>query len=819
MPTRSPSYYDSRSRSRGRSPYTPYSRSRGRSRSADSRYSDRSYYSDAFHSDDSRGRRRRSRSRTPPSYKTYSKPVKAASKKFNTKKPIRKSGAATSTPRPGFQDVVTKRMLSARRLKINELRNEIDTLMKSLNEIRSENKALKRDNVLQNKQLDRLQDQEGELPQMIDSHNREVRSLKEQIRKWKEKNERANKSLRNAEDELSKSQRKVKRLQEIADDKKLEERGELSRRLGKAENDLEERNHRIQQLERHIENLEKSHRREIVTELKKHASLKLELETLQSDLEYTKIHLRDKEKELEVRNIYQNRIALAQRGGSQASLQALEPPARYQPPPKSPEISPRQRAKQFEQKRREEQKTKAKELATRSFDSPNSSARIPAIKASKAIENSGKPKQEPQQIQKQKKVSTQKVSKPKPQPEVIKESNEGATSKLAHQPKPPETPKLESEGSWDDIFRKQKQITASQPKDSLDDSFTTSFNKRLAEEQRVREREKREAREQQERERLQQQQEEVEKAKRAREEHERRNREEEMRRGREEKEWHQRELQQQQMEEREAREKELQKAREEAEERARIAREQEKKRLENDARAAEERRKKDLLLQKMKEIDSGSSATPPTLGLRAKPSVGNTNDSTFGGDFFLTSGDADASTKGKDYSFRKTDENLFRGFPANKTSNNSTDLFGTENKKNNGLFASNKKDSIFTDNDDDLDFGGYQPSSFGAGKATQPRTRLQAENNNTWKVKDSGNKSAVINDIFGDDDSFSSRKPKATGKQQKPSGFPWEDNSDKPSTPNKILPLRPRADHATIHSKPTVRAIDDFDDDLEEVVL
>jgi len=64
-----------------------------------------------------------------------------------------------------------------------------------------------------------------------------------------------------------------------------------------------------------------------------------------------------------VRNIYQNRIALAQRKGSISSLPALEPPARYQPPAKSPDISPRQRIKQFEQKRREEQKAKAKEVS------------------------------------------------------------------------------------------------------------------------------------------------------------------------------------------------------------------------------------------------------------------------------------------------------------------------------------------------------------------------------------------------------------------------------------------------------------------------
>lgn len=60
--------------------------------------------------------------------------------------------------------------------------NEIDLLMKQLDEIRRENKSLKRDNVLQTKQLDKFQDQEGELPQLMDSHNKELRSLKEQIR-------------------------------------------------------------------------------------------------------------------------------------------------------------------------------------------------------------------------------------------------------------------------------------------------------------------------------------------------------------------------------------------------------------------------------------------------------------------------------------------------------------------------------------------------------------------------------------------------------------------------------------------------------------
>ena len=52
--------------------------------------------------------------------------------------------------------------------------------------------------------------------------------------------------MRGTEDELSRSQKNVKKLQLISDDKKLEERDELSSRLSRAEQDLDEKNNRIQ---------------------------------------------------------------------------------------------------------------------------------------------------------------------------------------------------------------------------------------------------------------------------------------------------------------------------------------------------------------------------------------------------------------------------------------------------------------------------------------------------------------------------------------------------------------------------------------------
>lgn len=144
---------------------------------------------------------------------------------------------------------------------------------------------------------------------------------------------------------------------------------------------------------------------------------------------------------------------------------------------------------------------------------------------------------------------------------------------------------------------------------------------------------------------------------------------------------------------------------------------------------------------------------------------------------------------------------------------------------------SNKRASLFSDNNDS-DFGGYDPSSFGGpNKQSGPRAKPVAAKDNTWKESAAGGKRASgIGDLFGsdpkpkaqpsifdnDDDIFGS-SPKASVPNRKTS-LPWESDS-KPAVADKMLPRRPRADHTTIHNKPTVRAIDDFDDDLEEVML
>ncbi|XP_022257525.1 lebercilin-like [Limulus polyphemus] len=88
---------------------------------------------------------------------------------------------------PQERNYVTQRLLSARRLKINELRNELEDTQRQVREVEQENRFLKRLQLKQERDLARLQNSKGELPEMLQSHSEEVRVLKKLLSKAKEK--------------------------------------------------------------------------------------------------------------------------------------------------------------------------------------------------------------------------------------------------------------------------------------------------------------------------------------------------------------------------------------------------------------------------------------------------------------------------------------------------------------------------------------------------------------------------------------------------------------------------------------------------------
>ena len=98
--------------------------------------------------------------------------------------PGKNQKAGSSSPK---MDYVTKRMLSARRIKINELRNEIEDLQQQLNDKVTENRTLQREQHLREKALLKFESEENDMANTLQKHNAEVRVLKETIRKNKGK--------------------------------------------------------------------------------------------------------------------------------------------------------------------------------------------------------------------------------------------------------------------------------------------------------------------------------------------------------------------------------------------------------------------------------------------------------------------------------------------------------------------------------------------------------------------------------------------------------------------------------------------------------
>ncbi|NXJ69047.1 LCA5 protein, partial [Rostratula benghalensis] len=205
-------------------------------------------------------------------------------------------------------DLVTKRVLSARLLKINELRNELTELHIKLDEVQKENRALKRLQHRQEKALNKFEDTENEIAQLLARHNNEVRILRERLRKAQERERASERRLRDSEEELYRTKTLLQKLKKLSEDKHLAERDELAKKLAYAESRLEESEKRIKDLEKNLELSGSSFQRELLSKKKKMYEAQEEKRVLQEELNHLNQKLKEKERELEAKNIYANRM-------------------------------------------------------------------------------------------------------------------------------------------------------------------------------------------------------------------------------------------------------------------------------------------------------------------------------------------------------------------------------------------------------------------------------------------------------------------------------------------------------------------------------
>ncbi|XP_071956780.1 uncharacterized protein [Antedon mediterranea] len=199
-------------------------------------------------------------------------------------------------------------MLSAKGHTINRLRSENDEVKQKYEESVREIRLLKQLQRKQERALDKFEGTESELPELLRKHSAEIDSLHQRVRKYKDRDRMKDKQLKEQHEELCKLQADLRKMKKVAGDKHLLERDSLQHKLEKQSEHIFEKEKRITELERYIENIRKNqnhHMNEVKT---REQELKGQNATLEMENERLQVQLREKDKELDIRNIYSHRV-------------------------------------------------------------------------------------------------------------------------------------------------------------------------------------------------------------------------------------------------------------------------------------------------------------------------------------------------------------------------------------------------------------------------------------------------------------------------------------------------------------------------------
>jgi chromosome segregation ATPase len=144
----------------------------------------------------------------------------------------------------------TGRLLSAQRIKNNDLQNRISELNIEIEKLREENRTIKRMHKREEVALKKLETQDTDVTKVVKGYQDEINSLKQKIRKIQSENRAINNSLLDREDEVRVLKKKNSELKEILDDKNLIESSELSKKLEASEYELKEQRTKYQVIDK-----------------------------------------------------------------------------------------------------------------------------------------------------------------------------------------------------------------------------------------------------------------------------------------------------------------------------------------------------------------------------------------------------------------------------------------------------------------------------------------------------------------------------------------------------------------------------------------
>ncbi|NXN00888.1 LCA5L protein, partial [Sylvia borin] len=217
-----------------------------------------------------------------------------------------------------YQDknATAQRISSARLHKIKELKNEIVDLERKIEASSLENLALKDLSRRQARAIDRYNNAESHLQGLLAGHRNEMRELRERLKMSQEAEKNTARELKKVEGELRRTKSDLKTLAVLSEDKALAEREELHRRLSVLNERLEAKDERIQSLEMQLKLNNSIFSRQLASESKKLLEATMITKDLLVEISIVHQKIKEKDRQLYVKNIYANRMPKALRDRS-----------------------------------------------------------------------------------------------------------------------------------------------------------------------------------------------------------------------------------------------------------------------------------------------------------------------------------------------------------------------------------------------------------------------------------------------------------------------------------------------------------------------
>jgi chromosome segregation ATPase len=138
------------------------------------------------------------------------------------------------------------KVMSAQRLKNNDLQNRIAEMNIELEQLKEENKTLKRVHHREEIALKKFEAQDNDIAQIVKNHMNESNALKEVVKKIKNENRKITGSLIEKDEEIRALKKKQEEFKQILNDKKLLDSVELAKKLDQANNSLSEYKKKIE---------------------------------------------------------------------------------------------------------------------------------------------------------------------------------------------------------------------------------------------------------------------------------------------------------------------------------------------------------------------------------------------------------------------------------------------------------------------------------------------------------------------------------------------------------------------------------------------